>query len=37
VQLVSGVIVRSDGLVLTAAHLVKAARRLQIRLRNERP
>lgn len=30
----SGVVVRSDGLILTAAHLVKDARRVQIRLRN---
>ena len=30
----SGVIVRSDGLILTACHLVKDARRLQVRLRN---
>src|SRR5688500_7540694 len=30
----SGVVIRSDGLILTAYHLVKDARRIQIKLRN---
>ena len=33
-QLGSGVIVRSDGLIMTAFHLVKDARRVQVQLRN---